>query len=146
EPAALGAEQPDERAGEGEIAGTAAVVRAPERVDATDDVGRKADARAEAEAAAVDAADGDPARPSCLQRRRDPLSGRDRVARHAERARENTRATAGQEADRDVPLEPVQRLVEAAVAGEDDDRVDAVAAGGGDEVRRVARVLREHDV
>ena len=74
------------------------------------------------------------------------LGGRDGISRQPERAREHARAAAGQEADRDVRVEPVQGLVEAAVPREDDDRVDAAAARPGHELRRMARALGEEEV
>ena len=58
-----------------------------------------------------------------LERLRNLARSRDRIGRQAERARQHARAAAGQERDRRVALEPVQGLVEAAVAGEDDDRL-----------------------
>ena len=67
-------------------------------------------------------------------------------ARKTEGAREDTRAAAGKEADREVRLEPVQGLVEAAVPREDDDSLDAVAASPGHEVRRMARAIGEEEV
>ena len=62
---------------------------------------------------------------SCVERLGKLPRRLDRIVRQPERPREHARPAAGQEADRHVALEPVQRLVEAAVAGEDDDRVRA---------------------
>ena len=72
--------------------------------------------------------------------------GGDRVGGKPERARQDARPAAGQEADRDVSLEPVQRLVEPAVPGEDDDRVDAATARVANEFRRVTGMLGEGNV
>src|SRR5581483_11931200 len=107
--------------------------------------GVDADAGAERETPAVDAADGDAPRAARLDRLGEPPCGGDRIGRQAERARENARAAAWQEADRHVALEPIERLVEAAVAGVHDDRLAVVVERGGDELGRMIRVLGEHD-
>ncbi len=54
-----------------------------------------------------------------VRRFRQLLGRGDGVARKAERAREHVRAASGDEADGRVGPDPVQHLVEAAVAGED---------------------------
>ena len=146
EPAAVLRDRLRDRQHEPEIPGTAAVPAASERVHSPHDFGREPDPGGEAEAAAVHAADADPARASGRQRVGDLPGRAHRVTRQAERPREHARPAARQEADRDVGLEPVQRLVEAAVAREDDHRVSAAANRVGHELRRVARPLGQDDV
>jgi hypothetical protein len=68
-----------------------------------------------------------------------------RVRRHAERTRKHARPSTRQEADRHVAHEPVERLVEATVAGEDDDRFGSAVDRCGDELRRVTWPLGELD-
>ena len=62
------------------------------------------------------------------ERRADRARRGDRVARQPERARQDARPAAGQEAERHRAVRAVQRLVVGAVAGEDDDRVGVAAA------------------
>jgi hypothetical protein len=91
-------------------------------VDPPHSLGVDPDARAEAEPPAVDAAERDPARPSALERVRDPPRSVLRIARQAERTRQHARPAARDEADQDIAVDAVEDLVEAAVAGERDDR------------------------
>ena len=70
--------------------------------------------------------------------------GADRIARQAERARQHVRAAAGDEADGRLGVDPVQDLVEAAVAREDVDRLGAAGIAG--ELGGVTAVLRVSDV
>ena len=62
------------------------------------------------------------------------------IARKPERTRQDARAAAGQEPERQRAVGAVQRLVVGAVAGEHDDRVDGVGRRCGGELGRVARV------
>lgn len=98
-------------------------VRSSEPVDATDDLGGKAHRRREAEAAPVDASDGDPANTVVCERLGDLHRCGLGSEGKTERPREYARSAAGDEADRNPAPHPVQHLVEAAVAAEDDDRV-----------------------
>ena len=121
----------DDRPREREVAGTASVSAAPERVHPPHDLRRQADAGREGEAPAVDAAQRDPARAVARQRFGHLPCRTNGIPRETQRTRQDAGAATGQEADRHVRLEPVQRLVEDAVAGEDDDGIGASAAGGG---------------
>ena len=67
--------------------------------------------------------------------------GGDGIARQSERARQDACAPAGDEADRRAAGDAVQRLVEAAVPGEDVDRLD-LAIRLARELGRVAGALR----
>ena len=115
--------------------------RLPERVDASHCLRVEADAGAEREATLVDAADRDPPGPLLRDRVRHDARRLDRVRRQPEAAREDARAAAREKADRHVLLEAVQRLVEAAVAREDDDRIRAAAARLGHELGRMTGPL-----
>src|SRR5207244_5706408 len=126
--------RPREGAEEGEVAGSSSVFGSPTLVDAPDDLGIETDARVEREAATVRATSGDVPRPAVPERLGDLLGRLDRIAGQAERTRKHARPAAGHEAERQVvPLHAVQDLVEAAVAGEHDQRI------------RVARRLCELD-
>jgi hypothetical protein len=127
---------------EREVARAAAVLAATELVDAADRLRVDADPGGEGEAASVDAAHRDAAAAPGEQRVRDVRSRGDRIGRDTERTREHARPTAGDEADRHAVADPVQDLVEAAVAGVDDDRV---AVGLARELGGVARPGRTLD-
>ena len=74
---------------------------------------------------------------SCV---RDLLRRLDGIARQTQCARQHARAAAGHEPDRQVvAVDAVQHLVEAAVAGEDDERVGVVDLAR--EIHRVTRAL-----
>ena len=92
--------------------------RRPYRVDTANELGVEADAGVEREQAPVE-------RPSEMRRCRPfaiALGGAARVPRKPERAGQHTRATARDEADRDICAEAVDHLVVGAVAREDVDR------------------------
>ena len=126
---------------EGDISGATAIVLAPEPVDPADELGVQAEAGREPEAAAVHAAEGDSPQ-SPLGQRAGDLAGRGNgIARQAERARQHARPPAGQETDRRLAGVAVQRLVEAAVTREDDQRIRPVRGAG--ELRRMPRALGE---
>ena len=74
-----------------------------------------------------------------------PARGSDGVARQPERARQHACAPAGDEADRRAAGDAVQRLVEAAVAREDVDRLD-LAVRLARELGRVAGAFRDPHV
>ena len=100
----------------GEVAGPLALQAALDRVELPDRLGVDADPRGEPEAPSVHPAQRDP-----------PLvDGRRRVARHAERPREDVRVAAGDDPERLAGRQPVQHLVDETVAAEGEDRV----AGG----------------
>ena len=126
--------------GEADIACAPVLLGAPVRVEPPHRLCVEADAGSEPEAPPVDAAERDP--PRCA--RCDVLGGRDRVAGQAERARQNVRPSAGDEADRRVGPDPVQHLIECAVAREDVDGLGVSGRAG--ELGRVARVLRPRDL
>ena len=138
-------ERGDHGQDEREVARPLAVVAASHLVDAPHGLRIEPEPCVEREPAAVDAAERDPALPSLLDRLGQLHGRRDRLGREPERARQDARAAARKKADRHVALEPVQRLVEAAVSREHDQHLAARAAGIGDELRGVPRVLRLHD-
>ena len=139
EPAAMLRDELQERRDERNVAGPPGT-GAP-RFDAAHELGVEEEARVEEEASAVDAAERDAARSSFLERGHEPLSRADGVPGKAEPARKDARPATGDAADRRrVRAEPVRHLVEAAVAGEDEDRVD-VACHGERELGRVSATL-----
>ena len=87
---------------EDDVSRPAAVVGAPASLDAAHHLGVEPDARREAEAPAVDPAEADRLRPALGERVGDPRRGLDGIARQPERAREDARAAAGQEAEREL--------------------------------------------
>jgi hypothetical protein len=94
----------------------------------------------EPEAPPVDAADRDSERLACG----DALGGCDGIARQSERARQDVRASAGDEPDGRVGPYPVQHLVEGAVTGKD---VDGLGVSGRlGELGRMTRMLRPHNL
>src|SRR5207245_5249462 len=95
----------------------------------------------EAEAAAVDRTERDAPRAALRDREPDHARGRDGVTWQPERPREDAGAAARQESERKSAVGPVQRLVVGAVAGEDDDRIDAGRGALGRELRRMPRPL-----
>ena len=73
------------------------------------------------------------------------MRGRDRIAGESQRARQHARPAPGDEAEGNLAVGSVHRLVEAAVAGEDEDAVAFRTECVLDELRRVARPLsQEH--
>ena len=136
-------EQARERAHEGEISRPRPVGRPAAVVDSPDDLRVDSNPCAEREAPVVDPAGGDPAEAIRLQRICQLLGRPYRVARQAERARQNARAASRDEAERQVvSLDAVQGLVEAAVAGEDDHGIRVAGLTG--ELDRVSRPLGPH--
>ena len=128
--------EPSQLPGELEVSRSRAVLPPAATLDAADRLGVDADAGREPEAAPVHAPDRDPSR----RRSRQLLGCCDGVAREAERAREHVRAAAGDEAHRCVGPDPVQHLVEPAVARVDVHgfRISMLA----DELGRVPAMLR----
>ena len=123
-----------------DVAGTAPVVGAAQRIDPPDELRREANPRAEPEAPPVHAPERDSTGSLLLERVRDLPGRSDRVTRQAECSRRDARAAAGQEADDRVRPEAVQHLVRGAVAAEDDHRLDLGRRG---QLGRVAWVLRQ---
>ena len=119
------------------VTGPPPIGPAADLVDLPDEFGIEPDPGVEPEAAAVHASDADTARPPPGY----TLRGLARVARETERPRKDARAAPREKADRHVLLEPVQHLVERAVAAEHIDRVDL--AGRAHDLRRLARSGRE---
>ncbi len=130
-------EQADEHCDERKVAGPAGCT-APELVHRPDQLGVEPETAREGESPAVGPAERDPpGRARAAQN----AGGFERVARQAERPRENARPASGDKADRDVAPHAVDRLVEAPVAGEDVDTVVAGAVLG--ELLRMAGALGE---
>ena len=139
EPASILGQEAQHRQHERNVA-RAAGARAM-RLDPAHELGVEPDPGVEAEAAVVDASERDRPRAALLERLRQPLGRLDRVAGQAQSARHHARPAAGDAAERRrLGAEAVQRLVEAAVAGVDEDRV-GVLGGLARELGRVARPL-----
>ena len=85
----------------------------------------------------------DPAQSRLGDRRARSARSFDRIAGHAERARQDARPAARQEPERHLAVGAVQRLVVRAVAGEHEDRVDIRRCSLGRELGGVAGTLRE---
>ena len=138
----LGGEHPHDCKCERHVARALAVAGTAHLVDPPDRCRIEADPCRERKAAAVHAPHGDAARAIAFERVGDLPRGRDRIERQPERTRQHARPAARNEGNGRVALEAVERLVEAAVAGEHDDRVRAsVATGLGDELGGMFRML-----
>ena len=144
EVASVRRDRPDDGSREREVAGPPPVRAAAHLVHPPHRLGVEADTGREPEAASVDPAERDAPRPARADGVGDLRGGPGEVVRQTERREEHARASARQEADRHVGVQPVQRLVEAAVAGEDDDRLAAPAAGVGHELGGVTGSLGSH--
>jgi hypothetical protein len=140
----LAASEPTTARAKAKFSGTPAVLAPSHLVDPAHRFRVQPDAGGEGEAAPVDAPESDPPRAATGDRIGELPRGRLRLVREAERAGEHARAAARQEADRDVGVQAVQRLVEAAVAGEHDDRVAPASAGVAHDLGRVTRALGAH--
>ena len=120
-----------------------AVGRPSPLVDAAHQLGVKPDPGREREAPAVHPPERDAARTALFERPGEHLGRLHGIAWQPERPGEHARASARHEADGQRIAEPVEHLVEAAVAREDDDGVE-ITAQDGRELDRVAGVLRAH--
>ena len=139
-------ERTDDCPCECEIAGATSVAAPPESIHPPHGLRGQPYAGCERETPAVDSTKRDPARSARRKRVRHLPSRFDGNPGQPEGAREDARAAAGQEADREVRLEPVQGLVETAVAREDDDGLDAATTRAGHELRRMTRALGQKEV
>ena len=129
---------------------TAAV--GPLELDAADDLGVQAEAGAEGEPALVGATEADRAAPVLAQRVQQRAGRVDRGRRQAERAGEDVGVAARHDGERrqalarPVAQQPVDDLVDGAVAAEGDDDVEAVVGGLPGERDGVPAGLRLDDV
>src|SRR4029453_12106641 len=104
---------------------------------------READARREGEPPAVRAADRDSTRSPFAVSVCELLRRAHGITREAERTRKHARAPTGDEPQRRAVCDPVDRLVEAPVAGEDE---DGFSLSRPRELRRVALMLGLDDL
>ena len=132
-----------EHADKREVTRPAAVVGAAALVDPAHDLRIEAEPCVEGKPPAVRSAGGDVARPVLSQGVREAFGRPDRIAWQPQRARQHTGAASGHEAERQViAVYAVQSLVEAAVAGKDDQRIRVTCLAG--ELDRVPRPLGAH--
>ncbi len=99
-------------------------------LDRLDDRGVEADARVEAEEAAVDPTETDRSQIGCVEPVGEQIRRGDRIVGHAEGSGEHVRRTAGQDAERRVGAGDTGRhFVEGAVAAVSDHDVDTAPGG-----------------